>query len=69
MVNPLRDSCKNIKKLARYVMGRGAIKWRFDWQNEVSNSKLFADIDWEWNIKDRRCISGGISKGSLGPAG
>ena len=45
MAKPCVGSWKLVKKLARYLVGRGAVVWKFGWQEEVVRSEVDADSD------------------------
>ena len=60
MAKPCFGSWKVVKKLARYLVGRGSVVWKFEWQEEVARSEVDADSDWGGNSKDRRSTSGGV---------
>ena len=59
MANPTKGSWKVLKKVARYLVGRKSVVWRYDWQKQAKRSYLAADSDWGGNWKDRRSTSGG----------
>lgn len=46
--------------MARYLVGRKRVVWRYDWQEEMERALVFTDSDWGGNIKDRRSTSGGV---------
>ena len=48
--------------MVRYLVGREAVVWKFDWQEEVECSEVLTDSDWGGNSKDRRSTSGGVWK-------
>ena len=53
MAKPRVGSWREVKTVARYLMGRKAVVWKFGWQEEVSRSDLYTDSDWGGNRKDR----------------
>ena len=57
---PKVGSWKILKKLVRYLVGRGAVVWKFEWQDEVDESDVVTDSDWGGNSKERRSTSGGV---------
>ena len=59
MSNPKEGSWRGAKKIARFLVGRKAVIWKFGWQDEVSESVVLTDSDWGGNIKDRKSTSRG----------
>ena len=57
MASPTRSSWAKAKKLARYLVGRRRVVWRFAWQEEVE--VLLVDSDWGGG-KERKSTSGGV---------
>jgi hypothetical protein len=62
MSNPTKGSWKLAKKIARYLVGRISITWRFKWQEESNKSWVSTDSDWGGNSRDRKSTSGGFWK-------
>ena len=60
MAKPKAGSWGRMKKVARYLLNRRSVVWRFDWQDEPSACYVAADSDWGGNIKDRKSTSGGV---------
>ena len=46
MASPTRSSWAKAKKLARYLVGRRRLVWRFGWQESVGKAAVFSDSDW-----------------------
>ena len=60
MANPKESSWQEAKKVVRYLVGREAVVWAFDWQDEEECSEVLTDSDWGGNRKDRHSTSGGV---------
>ena len=60
MGSPTVGSWKNVKKVARYLVGREKVVWKFEWQDEVGYCGLWTDSDWGGDRKDRKSTSGGL---------
>jgi len=59
MAKPTNGSWTSIKKVARYLLGRKKVVWKFWWQDEPVEARVYTDSDWGGNIKDRKSTSGG----------
>ena len=46
--------------MARYLVNRRRVIWRFRWQTEVERCYVASDSDWGGNRQDRRSTSGGV---------
>ena len=60
MATPTMGSWKKLKKLARYLIGKESVVWKFKWQGNPGYAYVATDSDWGGNIKDRKSTSGGI---------
>eukprot|EP00973_Karenia_brevis_P045916 6358722-Karenia_brevis.AAC.1 len=60
MANPTRGSWKRFKNMARYLLNRKGVVWRFRWQDEPLDAHVTTDSDWGGNRKDRKSTSGGV---------
>ena len=60
MSNPRNGSWKRIKKIARYLLNRTAVVWKYDWQDEPSFAHTASDSDWGGTSEDRKSTSAGI---------
>ena len=60
MARPIQESWDNVKKIARYIMGRGRVVWDLAWQEEQEATHLFTDSDWGGDRKDGISTSGGV---------
>ena len=45
MAKPTEGSWKSAKKIARYLVGRERVIWRYDWQEEGEETYTVADSD------------------------
>ena len=59
MAKPKVGSWRRLKKVARFLLGRVRVVWRFGWQDEPKYAYVFSDSDWGGNSRDRRSTSGG----------
>ena len=48
-----------MKKLARYLVARARVVWRYAWQDEARGSWTYGDSDWGGTARDRKSTSGG----------
>jgi hypothetical protein len=46
MAKPMNSSWTGIKKVARYLVGRKKVVWRFWWQDEPVEARVYTDSDW-----------------------
>ena len=46
MARPTRGSWKMVKKVARYLVWRRGLQWRFEWQEEPTRGYVASDSDW-----------------------
>ena len=60
MANPTEGSWQRVKKPTRYLVGRGAIVWKFGWQEEGQEVTAITDSDWGGSRGDRKSTSGGV---------
>ena len=59
MAKPKRGSWRAIKRLARYMLGRKAVVWHYEWQSDQEVLKVYADSDWAGCSRTRKSTSGG----------
>ena len=58
MARPI-GSWRNLKRVARYMLGVKAVKWVYKWQEEPTHCHVTAESEWGGNVKDRKSTSGG----------
>ena len=59
MARPKKGAWKSAKKIARYLVGREKVVWRYDWQDEGGETYTVTDSDWGGKTKERKSTSGG----------
>jgi hypothetical protein len=59
MNKPKVGSWKRLKKVARFMLKRQRIVWRFEWQAEVDIIETYSDSDWGGRVGSRKSTSGG----------
>ena len=60
MANPTNGSWAGVKKMARYLVRRKKIVWRFWWQDDPTEARVHTDSDWGGDRIDRKSSSGGV---------
>ena len=60
MSKPTVGCWRKLKKLARFMVRRVAVRWRFEWQDEGQKVKVYTDSDWAGCKKTRKSSSGGV---------
>eukprot|EP00973_Karenia_brevis_P045667 6324130-Karenia_brevis.AAC.1 len=60
MANPTWGSWKRLKKVARYLLNRKGLVWRFALQNEPRSANAMTDNDGGGNRKEQKSTSGGV---------
>ena len=60
MSKPTLRSWKKMKRLARYLVQRQAVMYRFAWQDDDQSVVLYKDSDWAGCRRTRKATSGGI---------
>ena len=59
MSSPKVGSWKTFKKVARFLVRRQRVVWRFEWQSEVDTVETYSDSDWGGRVGSRKSTSGG----------
>jgi hypothetical protein len=59
MSSPKVGSWKRLKKVARFMVKRRRVVWRFEWQAEVDTVEVYSDSDWGGKVGSRKSTSGG----------
>jgi hypothetical protein len=49
-------------RVARYLVGRDSVVWKFKWREDPRFSYVMTDSDWGGNSRDRKSTSGGFWK-------
>ena len=62
MSNPEERDFQVIKRIARFMQGISAVRWKFEWQTErdATELRVFADSDWAGCLHSRKSTSGGF---------
>ena len=60
MSNPTIDAFAKLKKTARYLVSRKAVRFKFVWQEEGARVSVFTDSDWGGCLRTRKSTSGGV---------
>jgi hypothetical protein len=60
MSKPTTRSWRKLKVLARFLLEREAVVWKYAWQCEGANLSLYTDSDWAGCRRTRKSTSGGL---------
>ena len=60
MASPTRGDFRRLKKVAKFLVGRVAEVWRFEWQEEGQSVLVYTDSDWAGCRRTRKSSSGGL---------
>jgi hypothetical protein len=59
MANPNRGDLRKLRRLARYLVGRPRVVWRYPYQGRETEVKGFSDSDWAGCRRTAKSTSGG----------
>ena len=64
MAKPKAADFMAIKRIVRFIIGAGDIRFRYAWQDEEESKRIlvFVDSDWAGCRRSRRSTSGGVLK-------
>ena len=60
MSAPTEASWAKIKKIARYLVGRERVVWRYPWKEGHGGWRVCVDSDWAGDVHTRKSTSGGL---------
>ena len=60
MARPTKGAWRRLKKVVRYMLGRVAVVWKYEWQEEGLGLKVWIDGDWGGSRWGRTSSSGGV---------
>ena len=60
MSAPTSASWLKLKRIARYLVGREKVVWRYPWKDGHGGWKVCVDSDWAGDIHTRKSTSGGL---------
>jgi hypothetical protein len=60
MARPTEGSWRRLKVLARFLLGREAVVWKYPWQDDMPELFLYTDSDWAGCRRTRKSTSGGL---------
>ena len=60
MARPTAGSWRRVKKIARFLVGRKRVVWKYRWQEEAQALRLWTDSDWGGRRGSRKSTSGGV---------
>jgi hypothetical protein len=59
MANPERGDWEKLKKVARFLVGRDGVAWRYECQESGKEVGVYTDSDWVGCLKTRKSSNGG----------
>ena len=59
MSRPTGGAWARLKKTVRFLVGRERVVWKFAWQAEPRDIRVYADSDWGGDLVSRKSTSGG----------
>ena len=60
MAAPTPASWLKLKRIARYLLGREKVVWRYPWKTGHGGWKVYVDSDWAGDVRTRKSTSGGL---------
>jgi hypothetical protein len=61
MSRPSAGSWRKLKVLARFLLGREKVVWKYDWFEGDLSMQVYSDSDWAGCRRTRRSTSGGVA--------
>ena len=60
IATPKRGSWKRFKKVARFILGRSGVTWKWGWHEQCDFLDVYIASDWGGRVGSRRSTNGGV---------